>query len=415
MFGRRYITEKRRAVHGGDRTADRSRNVVIARRNIRHQRSQHIERSSHADTLLYLHIRRHLVQRNVSGALHHDLHIVVPCPFCQLSQTDQLLDLAHICGICQAPRAAGVPQRNGHIIFFTDLQYLVKIFIKRIFPACHAHPGKHQASSPADDIHLPFVLPDLLNGLSCNSAVKRHKIHTVFRMKPYHIYKIFCRQCGQISLIMNHAVIDRNGPDHNRAFSGQLLPERLRVAVTGQIHDGLCPQPDGAHHFLHLHIVIFTVSGYAKIHIYFGPQHAPYAFRVQTGVASVGADYRFSLCHQFHKPFNRHLLLCRHCLHLPGSDSFSGCIHLCGITVHLILLSSWCLCFSVFFVNGVPAAVRFLYGSSARGKYICMIHGTCPLSQIKLCRQHMRQIVFCPDYRLFQAISPGKIRRNGTG
>ena len=136
--------------------------------------------------------------RNVSGALYHDLYIVRPCALGQFTETDKLLDLADIRCVCKTSRAAGITQRDGHIVFLADIQNLIKIFIERIFLSGHAHPGKHQrASAAADDIHFSFMLFDLIDGFSGDSAVKGDKIHAVLGMKADHIDKILCGQRRQ--------------------------------------------------------------------------------------------------------------------------------------------------------------------------------------------------------------------------
>ena len=334
MLRRRHVTQERRSVHGGYRPSDGSGNMVIPRRDIRHQWSQYIKWRSHADALLYLHVGSHLIQRHVARSFHHYLNIMVPCAFGQLAQAHQFFDLAYVRGVRQTSRTACIAQRNGHIVLFTDVQDLIKVFIKRVFLTGHAHPGKYQASAPADNIHLSLVFPDLIDGLSRNSAVQCNKINAVLCMKAHHIDKIFRRKRGQISLIMNYAVIDRNRTDHNRAFTGQFLTEGLRIAVAGQIHDGLRPQVHRAHYFFHLNIVVLAVSGHAQIHVDLGAEHTADPFRIQTGMALIGADYHFSFCHQLHQLFQRHLFLFRHNFHLFCGDPFPCRIHLCCILFH---------------------------------------------------------------------------------
>ena len=80
----------------------------------------------------------------MAGAFHHDLHVVRPCALGQLTQTHQLFDLAHVGGVSQTAGAAGVAQRDGHIVLGADLADLVEVLIEGVFIAGHAHPCKHQ-------------------------------------------------------------------------------------------------------------------------------------------------------------------------------------------------------------------------------------------------------------------------------
>ena len=67
--------------------------MVIARRNVRHQRAQHIEGSTLADGLLYLHIRGNLIHGHMPRPFDHDLHILFPGARRQLTEHNKFLDL----------------------------------------------------------------------------------------------------------------------------------------------------------------------------------------------------------------------------------------------------------------------------------------------------------------------------------
>ena len=178
------------------------------------------------------------------------------------------------------------------------------------------------------------MLFDLLDGLLGDSTVQCHKVHTVLCVKTYHIYKVLCRQCIQISLIVDDTVIDRNRSDHHGALTGQLLTEWLCVAVAGQIHDRLCAHVDCTHDFLHLNVVILTVSGYTKVYIDLGAKHASDTFRIETFVVFVGTDRNLSLCHKFTKLVCVHAFFFCYNFHLRRDDPFSCRIHLCCV-VHV--------------------------------------------------------------------------------
>ena len=145
-------------------------------------------------------------------------------------------------------------------MFLTDIKDLIIIFVKWIFFSCHAHPCKYKTSTTTYNVHLSLMIFDLVNGLSCDSAMKCYKIHSIFRMQSYHINKVFCGKCCQIPLIMDHAVIDWNSSDHNRAFTCQFLTEWLCISMAGKIHDCLRSKFYGARNFFHLDVIIFAVS-----------------------------------------------------------------------------------------------------------------------------------------------------------
>ena len=274
VFSRCNIAKESSTVHSGNCTSDRCSDMVISRSDISYQRSEYIERCTHADALLYLHICSNLIQRHMARTFYHNLYIVIPCTFGQFSEANQLFNLAYVRCISKAARTASVTKRNGHIIFFTDIQNFIIIFIEWILLAGHGHPCKYEASSTAYDVHFTFVLFDLFDGLACDTAVQRYKVHTVFCMHTDNVDKILCSQCSQISLVMDHAVVNRNSTDHNRTFACQFLTERLCVAMAGKIHDRFRTEVNGTHNLLHFDIVILAVTRYAEVDIDLGTQHA---------------------------------------------------------------------------------------------------------------------------------------------
>ena len=310
--------------------------MVIAGGNVGHQRSKNVERSAHADALLHLHIGGDLVQRHMARALHHDLDIVGPGAFGQLAQTHQLFDLADIGGVGQAAGAAGVAQRDGHIVLFADVQDLVKVLVERVLVAGHAHPGKHEGAAAADNVHLPLMLADLVNGLAGDAAVQGDKVHAVLRMQADHINEILCRQGGQVALVVDDRVIHGHRADHDRALVGQLLAERLGVAMAGKIHDGLGTHVDGAHHFLHLDVIILAVAGDTQVDVDLGAQHAAHALGVEAGVVLVGGDGHLALRDPLPDLFGGAVLFLGHDLHFGGHDALAGGVHLCGVSLHTI-------------------------------------------------------------------------------
>ena len=206
----------------------------------------------------------------MTWSLNHDLYVMSPCTFGKLSKTYQLFNLAYISGISQTARTTCISKRNSNIMLFTDVQNLIEVFIERIFFTGHAHPCKYKASATAYNVHFTFVFFDLLDGLSCDSAVESNKINTVLSVKANYVDKIMSSQFREISLIMNDTVVYRNGSDHCRTLMCQFLAERLCIAVAGEIHDRFCTEIYCFHNFLHFDIIIFTVSGYTKVYIDLG-------------------------------------------------------------------------------------------------------------------------------------------------
>ncbi len=188
-------------------------------------------------------------------------------------------------------------------MLLTDIEDLVVVLVERVFLPRHGHPGEDQAASAADDVHLPFMFPDLLDGLAGDAAVESDEINAVLRVQADHVEKILRRERGQIPLVVDHAVIDRNGADHRRTFAGQFPAERPGIAVAGEIHDGFRAQPDGAQDLFHLDVIVLAVPGHAKVHIDLRAQHTADPLGFQAGMALVRGDHGPAAGDKFHQLF----------------------------------------------------------------------------------------------------------------
>ena len=107
----------------------------------------------------------------------------------------------------------------------------------------------------------------------------------------------------------------------------QFLPERLGIAMAGKIHDGFCTKLYSTHDLLHFDIIIFAVSGNAKVYIDLGAEHAADTFRVQAGMVFVGTDRNFSFGDQLPS------------VSQPACFLSSATILICGVTMPLLAAS----------------------------------------------------------------------------
>ena len=336
---RRHIAEEGSAVHRGDRTTDRGRDVIITRCDIRYERSEYIERCPHAEGLLHFHVCRDLVEWHVTRALDHDLNIVRPGTLRELTETYELLDLAYIGRIGETARTAGITERNGDIILLTDIEDLVEVLVERVLLAGHAHPCEHKAAATADDVHLPLMLADLLDGLLGDTTVQSHEVDTVLRMQTDDIEEILRGQGIEVTLVVDDAVVDRHRTDHRRTLLTELLTERLCISMAGKIHDGLCTHTNSTHYLLHLEIIILHVSRHTEVYVDLRPKHRADTLRIQTGMVLVCADRDLTLGHQLTKLLLRHMLLLCDDLHLRCDDTLARRIHLCCIILHIFSFS----------------------------------------------------------------------------
>ena len=78
MFRRCNVTQEISAAGSGYGTSDGRRNVVVSRRNVRDNGTQHIEGGIVANTFFHDHIGGNLVHGHMARTFHHYLDILLP-------------------------------------------------------------------------------------------------------------------------------------------------------------------------------------------------------------------------------------------------------------------------------------------------------------------------------------------------
>ena len=179
------------------------------------------------------------------------------------------------------------------------------------------------------------MVTDLVDGLSCDSAVKSYEVNTILCVESYYIDKILGCQCIKVSLIVDNRVINRNGSDHGWTLRCQLAAERNGISVGRKIHDSMGAHVYSFHYFLHFHVVILAVSGYTKVYIDLGAEHGAYALRIDTFVIFICTDSHFTGGYQWKQLLCCHAFLLSYDLKLRCDDAFTGSLHLCTVISHV--------------------------------------------------------------------------------
>ena len=98
------------ADHGG---ADGGGDVVVAGRDVGHQRAERVERRLVAQLEFLLDLHLDLVHRDVAGAFDHHLDVVLPGLLGQLAQRLQLGELGRVAGVGEAAGPQAVAQARS--------------------------------------------------------------------------------------------------------------------------------------------------------------------------------------------------------------------------------------------------------------------------------------------------------------
>ena len=331
MLGRGHIAQKRGPRSSSSSAANRGGNVIVPRGDISHYRPQHIKRCAMTESLLDFHVRGDLIQRHMSGALHHNLNRFFPRSFRQFSQSDQFFYLGGIRSIRETAGTAGIPQTQSHVIFPADFQYFIEEFVKRIFLPRHFHPGKYDGTASGNNICQPFVLLELMCCFPINAAMDCHEVHSVLRMHPDNIDPFPGGNLLQRLMIINHRVINGNRTDHGRTILRK-VPSKLPGIPEGtQIHNGLRPHFHSPVYLFILHLQICHVSGGSQIHVDFSLQHRTKSVRFQRFVPLIAGNDYLSFRHKAYKLCCRNFFFCRNGIHFFGENPPACSFHLCCI------------------------------------------------------------------------------------
>ena len=391
MLGRRHIAQEGRPAHRGNRPADSRRDVIVSRRNVRDERSQHVERRTLADRLLKLHIRRDLVHRDMARSLDHNLNVPVPRPLHELAEPEKLSDLTGVRRVRKAPRTARVAETDRHVIFAADIENLIEILVERVLISRHRHPGEDKTAAAAHNVHFPPAGLDLLDRLPVDAAVECDEINAVLSVKPHDINKVLRRQCPEVPLIMDDGVVDRNRADHRGALPTELPAERLRVAVAREVHDRLGAEIDRALHLLHLDIVIPAVAAHAEVHVDLRPEHAADSVRIKASVRLICRDDDLAACDKCTDLLRSPPLLLRYFLHFRCDDAALCGVHLCCIFHDTLLL-------------------LLLFYSRTQALLPCVIERAVPMPDVHSVPQRALDIALCRAHACLKRLSARKPR-----
>ena len=78
---------------------------------------------------MLVHIGAYHVQRHVTWAFYHHLHIVLPRALGEFAQGVQFAELGSIVGVLQSAWAQTIAQAEGHIVRFHDVANIVKMLV----------------------------------------------------------------------------------------------------------------------------------------------------------------------------------------------------------------------------------------------------------------------------------------------
>src|SRR6185437_16016096 len=112
------------------RRSDSRSDVVVARRDVRGEGTQGVERRLAAGGELLVHVLLDLVHRHVAGAFDHHLAVALPGGTGELAQGLELRELSSIVRVRNGTGAQPIAQREADVVRAADLADLLEVLVE---------------------------------------------------------------------------------------------------------------------------------------------------------------------------------------------------------------------------------------------------------------------------------------------
>ncbi|CDN45754.1 Putative uncharacterized protein [Paenibacillus sp. P22] len=288
----RHITEHRRAEPADHRRPDRACDMVVARRNVRRERTKRVEGSLVADRELTVHIFLDQMHRNMARTFDHDLHVMLPGNLGQLAERVQLRELRLVVGVRDRSRPQPVAEREGHVVSFHDFADIFEMRVQEVLPMVGEAPGRHDGASPADDARN--ALRSQRHITEQHSGMDGEIIDSLLGLLDQRIAEHLPAEVLRFAVHLLQRLIDRHGPDRNRGVADDPFPRRMDVLAGGQIHDRIGSPAGRPRHLLHLLLDRGGHGGVADVGVDLHVEMPPDDHRLALGMVDVGRNDRSS-------------------------------------------------------------------------------------------------------------------------
>mmetsp|Transcript_5622 Transcript_5622/g.12903 ORF Transcript_5622/g.12903 Transcript_5622/m.12903 type:complete len:231 (-) Transcript_5622:1056-1748(-) len=194
----RHVAQQSRARRADRRRANRARDVVVRRRDVRGKRAERVERRLAAPLELVLHVDRNLVQRHVSRSFIHHLHVLLPRAARKVALHLELGELRLVVRVLDASRTQAVANGQRDVVLRADVEDVVPVLVRKVLRIvvdqhvlCVDRPAaRHDAG-------------DALRGerhkIEQHARVNRPVVHALFRLLDKRLAEELPRDVGYVT------------------------------------------------------------------------------------------------------------------------------------------------------------------------------------------------------------------------
>ena len=234
---RRDVAEHRRAAHRDVGRTDGRGDVVVAGRDIGDEGTEGIEGGIGSPVLLQLVVFLNHIERDVAGALDHDLDVVLPGATGELADGLQLRKLCGVIGVREAAGAQAVAEGEGDVVAGEDFAELVEVLIKEGFLVVGEAPAGHDGTAAADD--AGDALGGERNVGKQHAGVDGHVVHALLALLDDGVTEDLPGEVLRDAVYLFQCLVDGHRADGDGGVAQDPLAGRVDIVARGEIHDGV--------------------------------------------------------------------------------------------------------------------------------------------------------------------------------
>ena len=246
----RDITEHGRALPPYLGRPDGTGDVVVARRNVGHERAERVERCTVTLRYLPVHVGPYLLHRHMSGAFNEHLHVFGPRPFHEFAHGVEFGKLRRVVGIKRATGPQPITQRDGRIVAGADVADVVEAGVEETLLVVYHAPLGDDASAAAH--HPRETTVGQRHILPPDAAVYREVVHPLLALLDERVAEHLPREPFDPAAHLLEGLIHRHRAHRHRTVAQYPLTGFVYVRTRGEIHERVSAPLAAPHGLLHL-------------------------------------------------------------------------------------------------------------------------------------------------------------------
>ena len=306
MFLGRHVTQHGATEPANHGRTDARRNVIITRRDVRRQRAQRVERRFAAFVELLVHVDLDLVHGHMPRPLDHDLAVLIPGDFRQLTEGFQFRELGPVIRISNRARPQAIAQAKAHIVSPADVADFVEVGVEEAFPVMGQAPLRHDGAAAADNAGDPVGCQ--MDVGQPHARMDREVIHPLLRLFDQRVAEDIPIEVFRHTAHFFQRLIDWHRADGHGTVAHDPFADVVDVAPRRQIHDRVGAPADGPDHLVHFFRNARRHSRIADISVDLHQEVPADDHRFGFRVIDVGRDDRPAARHFIAHEFRRHII-----------------------------------------------------------------------------------------------------------